>query len=253
MIAAMSLYDWPEIREETNAFWSALARRLRARGFEAPAALDRGYRAAEDRADLLFAQVCGLPCVRGVAPSARLLATPCYAVPGCEGANYSSAIIVRKGDPRGRKALAEGVVAANDDGSMSGWLAVLAEVGGAPRVVWTGAHRRSVVAVAEGRADAAAIDAVAFDLARRFVPEAEAVEVVGWTRSLPAPTYITSAAHGPEEVAAIRAALDETLADPGLAPTLKALRLAGVRHLEEGDYDPIREIAAEYGRFLGPL
>jgi ABC-type phosphate/phosphonate transport system substrate-binding protein len=254
MIAALPLYDWPELRAETDAFWAALAGRLRARGFDAPEALDRSYRAVQDSGEVLFAQVCGLPWVRRAAPSARLVGTPCYDIEGCEGPAYSSAIIVRKGDARGARALREGVVAANDDGSMSGWLSILAEIGGAPpRVLWSGAHRASVVAVAEGRADAAAIDALAFDLAKRFEPEAiAAVEVAGWTRRLPAPTYYTAQTDG-HSLARIRAALEETLADPALAPVLKALRLTGVRWLEEADYDPIRALAAEYGAHLGPL
>ena len=75
-------------------------------------------------------------------------------------------------------------------------------------------------------------------------------EVVGWTRSLPAPAYITARTR---DAGSIRAALEEVLGDKMLAPALRELRLAGVRFQTEADYDPIRALAARYGGHLGPL
>lgn len=251
MNAALPLYDWPELRAETDAFRAALAARLRAAGLDAAEAPDRTEDGAPRDGALLFRQVCGLPYVRGAAGPVRLVATPCYAVEGCAGPLYSSAVIVRRGDARGMDALSEGVLAANDPGSMSGWLSVLDALGRPPRVVWTGAHRASVRAVAEGRADAAAIDAVAFALARRFEPAAAEVEVAGWTRRVPAPPFVTTAEGDAAE--RVRAALDATLADPAEAGTLRALGLSGARRLADADYDPIRALAAAHEAHLGPL
>ena len=42
MIASLPMYDWPEVRDATNAWWAGIARHLRSEGFsEAP---DRLYR-----------------------------------------------------------------------------------------------------------------------------------------------------------------------------------------------------------------
>jgi hypothetical protein len=41
MIASLPMYDWPEVREATDAWWAGLARHLRDAGFEAPDRLTR--------------------------------------------------------------------------------------------------------------------------------------------------------------------------------------------------------------------
>jgi ABC-type phosphate/phosphonate transport system substrate-binding protein len=45
----------------------------------------------------------------------------------------------------------------------------------------TGGHRLSIVAVAGGHADVAAIDCRSWAMAQRFEPKARDLEVVGWT------------------------------------------------------------------------
>jgi ABC-type phosphate/phosphonate transport system substrate-binding protein len=72
----------------------------------------------------------------------------------------------------------------------------------------TGSHRASIRAVAEGRADACAIDCRSWDLARRHEPAAKGVVAVGWTARRPGLPLITSR-HTPAPVAA---ALREILA-----------------------------------------
>ena len=56
----------------------------------------------------------------------------------------------------------------------------------------TGAHRASVVAVAEGRADVAAIDCRSWNIIQRFEPRARDVAVVGWTRRRKGLPYIAA-------------------------------------------------------------
>ena len=79
-------------------------------------------------------------------------------------------------------------LAFNSPDSMSGILALTRDLEAAgegldlfAEQIETGAHRASVVAVAEGRADVAAIDCRTWDLVRRFEPAAQALRVVGWT------------------------------------------------------------------------
>lgn len=68
----------------------------------------------------------------------------------------------------------------------------------------TGSHRHSIQAVAEGRADYAAIDARSWALARAFEPACRHVEVIAETAHKPAPVLIS---HRHEEISEIRSAL----------------------------------------------
>ncbi len=72
----------------------------------------------------------------------------------------------------------------------------------------TGSHRASIRAVAEERADVAAIDAVCWALALRHEPQATAaLQIVATTPLRPGLPLITAAERSDREVAAIRAAL----------------------------------------------
>ena len=71
----------------------------------------------------------------------------------------------------------------------------------------TAAHRASVVAVAEGRADVCAVDCRSWHLARLHEPRASDVEVVGWTARRKGLPFITSVHTSADTVARLRAAL----------------------------------------------
>lgn len=79
-------------------------------------------------------------------------------------------------------------LAFNEHRSMSGYLALKRDLeamgtgfGLFGDVVATGAHRASVIAVADGKADFAAIDCKSWRLAERYEPAAKELHVVGWT------------------------------------------------------------------------
>ena len=84
----------------------------------------------------------------------------------------------------------------------------------------TGAHRASIVAVAEGRADVCAIDCRSWHMAKRHEPKAAELEVVGWTGLRKGLPMITSR-HTPEEI------VEPADRDP--QPTLRLNRQAGER------------------------
>ncbi len=245
--ATLPLYDWPELRDPTDAFWEALGPRLAAVGLPAPAALERGGSDADawEDPDLLFSQTCGLPHVAGAARATRLIAAPVYEVQGCGAGRYSSAIVARADGARDLASLRGVRFAANGPDSLSGWAALVAAFGaeGIGEVLWTGAHRASIIAVAEGRAEAAAIDAVVWDLALRFEPAAASLRVVGWTDPAPAPPFVTSALRESGDRARIRAALVETLVDPATAGIRAELRLARIVAFADPDYDLVRKLA----------
>ena len=78
----------------------------------------------------------------------------------------------------------------------------------------TGAHRASIVAVAEGRADVCAIDCRSWHMAKRHEPKAKELRVVGWTGLRKGLPMITSV-HTPEEISE---KLIEILSPPEVNP-----------------------------------
>ncbi len=127
-VAALSMYDWPEVRSEVDAQWEKLRDELRSLGVEAPERLARAHKdlpsvpgGIRDLAgqvvspdptelapdefdphvlwlhpDLLFAQTCWGPMELGLSRHVQVVAQPSYnGIEGGEGDLYSSAIIMR--------------------------------------------------------------------------------------------------------------------------------------------------------------
>ena len=80
------MYDFPEISEANDALWRRIAADLRAKGVEAPAALERGRALSALWRDpgLILAQTCGYPYMTRLNDAVALAATPEYAFPGCD-------------------------------------------------------------------------------------------------------------------------------------------------------------------------
>jgi ABC-type phosphate/phosphonate transport system substrate-binding protein len=131
LIAALPMYDWPEVRAQVDAEWVRLRDALRGRGVDAPERLARcngdlppvpggirdasGTVVAADPAtlppdeldphglwqhpNLLFAQTCWGPMEQGLAERVQVVGQPDYsAFDGGQGAFYSSAIVMRQGN-----------------------------------------------------------------------------------------------------------------------------------------------------------
>jgi ABC-type phosphate/phosphonate transport system substrate-binding protein len=247
VIALLPMYDWPELRDATDAFWAGLARALRAAGVrDVPDRLSRGDPAGHlSDPDLLFGQTCGLPLVRHHVNRLRVVATPCYAVPGCTGPRYSSLILVRADLPFHRPEELRGEVAAcSEPDSLSGHLALRLVFaahshGGRffARTLRTGSHAASMAAVHAGRADVCAVDCVSFAIAARHRPGlTTGLRTIARSPQAPALPWVTSAGRGPDELARVRAGLLAAIADPSLAEARDALFLAGAEVLPEGTY-----------------
>ncbi len=246
------MYDWPEIAWAHDALWGAIAERLNAEGIEAPAALERSRDAAAvwRHPGLVLSQICGFPAATGFRDSVRLVATPVYRVEGCEGPCYSSHIVTRK-EEQGRT-LADFTgrrFAVNLPDSLSGQVALVVAMqqeGLEPDdVEWigTGGHRASIRAVAEGRADLAAIDAVCWELAQRFeAVSVSRLQVIAQTPLRPAPPFVTCLARSPAELDCLRNALSGALLDEETAAAREALRIDGVAMLRSADYQPLAEL-----------
>ena len=168
---------------------------------------------------LLFGQTCWGPMELGLARHVQVIAQPNYdAFEGGQGELYSSALVMSAdggppvASPTDGKALIPIDLLRgkrftfNNPDSMSGLIGLtrdLEAVGESLDIFASrsesGGHRSSIVAVAEGRADVAAIDCESWALAQRFEPAARGVKVVGWTARRKGLPYI-SARTTPEKI-----------------------------------------------------
>lgn len=225
--AALPMYDWPEVRTRTRAFWQGL--RDRVTGLP-----DLSH--PVEMADLLaiwrdsrtvLTECCWGTVDLGLCTVQQILAQRNYdGVYGGEGIHYRSALVMRQGPvakPAEGAVLPKGVErlrwAANQPDSRSGWLGIAEDAAlSGEEVLWTGAHRESIRTVAEGRADIAAIDCLSWELALAHEPAAKALAVVGWTAPRPGIFFTTGIDTPPDLAAALRGALLEMNQHPAEEP-----------------------------------
>lgn len=247
-VAALPMYDWPELQAANDAVWSAIAERLVAAGArDVPPVLTR----TEDLAAvwtspaLVLAQTCGYPLLKSLAGQVQLVATPRYRAAGCEGPFRRSAIVVRAEARADRLAeLRGGRCALNDRMSDSGMNLLRAAVaplaGGEPffcQVLETGSHLASAEAVAAGEADVAAIDAVTFAHLQRLRPRvAQGLRVLAWTARTPGLPLITAGTTDPAIRLVLQQALSEIARDPQLGWARDLLLLDGFTPLPVNYY-----------------
>jgi len=240
------MYDWPEVRGSTDALWHVLRESLSDHGFaRLPDELARGSDPHADwvRPDLILSQTCGLPFVRELQGRVKLLGTPSYDI-DCGSGAYYSVLIAREDVPDDPDESQEYAFAYNDVRSQSGYAAFLrkliADASPLPeRYVATGSHRASIAAVAEGRADIAAIDAVTWGLACRHDADAERVKVIGKTSAMPGLPFITSF-NLSDQAETMRLSISEAM-EALPAADREALLLTGFVARQETDYQPIAE------------
>lgn len=201
MIASLGMYDMPDLQPANDAFWALIRDRLRAAGLPAPEALTRGDHAYWDAwlsPDLVLSQTCGYPYRARLHGKVTLVGTPDYGLPNCPPGHYNSVFVVRKDDPRQTLADFDGAsFAYNEALSQSGWAAPQIYAIGIglslPPRLCTGGHALSAEAVAAGRADIAAIDAVTWALLLRSNAFTAGLREVGRTPPTPGLPYIARA------------------------------------------------------------
>ena len=253
MIAWLPMYDWPELRQDTDHFWELLRDRLRAGGINAPqslthnADLDGSDDAHWLAPDLLFGQTCGYPFSTQLKGKVNYLATPVYDVVGCQGPYYSSAIIAHKDSGLKSGDLRAKSFAYNSTHSWSGYRTMVLEVGKLAdffsRMVMSGGHRQTAIIVAEGKADIGALDAVCWHLLQQHEPQtAGKLEVVGWTKLQPALPFITANGRGEENSDQLRRALSEVLKDPQNRQICDRLALKDCQVLDPEIYSPMAKV-----------
>jgi ABC-type phosphate/phosphonate transport system substrate-binding protein len=254
-LASLAMYDWPEVAGANDALWAFLAKYLAQRGIDAPDRLIRDRRCDTlwTEPDLLLAQCCGYPYATQLRGSVQLVATPVYDVDGCDGANYCSLIIARAdGAIRSLSDLGTATAAVNSKHSQSGHWALRAALAAdaaavAPaRVVQSGGHRQSLLMVADGTADVAAIDAVCWALALAHEPAATAkLRVIARSPMAPGLPFISGRHTPPQTMAALREGLALAMAEPSFAKARSELRLKSIQLLPDEAYDRILRLKME--------
>jgi ABC-type phosphate/phosphonate transport system substrate-binding protein len=240
VIAALGMYDRVEAQASNDRFWALIRDGLRARGIAAPESLTRGagaYWDAWQSPDLVLSQTCGFPYRARLHGKVTLVGTPDFGVEGCPPGNYRSVFVARQDDPRSDLTEFDGAgLAFNEDLSQSGWAAPQNHAAGLgislPPRLRSGGHLLSAKAVAEGRAEIAAIDAVTWAMITRWEGFAKGLKGVGRTDPTPGLPYIAALkADGPALFAAIEASI------AALPPDDRGiLCLRGLVHIEPAAY-----------------
>ncbi|MEO9903362.1 PhnD/SsuA/transferrin family substrate-binding protein [Nisaea sp.] len=251
MIATLDMYDFPEIREATDAWWEALARGFSAEGLSGiPPHRTRSPEesAAWSNPDLVFTQICGYPLRKRYRDALRVVGTPHYQAEGCDGPRYRSVVIVQRGAGITSIEALEGARLAYNgalsQSGMSAFRALLAAHGIKPDffgdAVWSHGHRASVSMVTSGEADTAAIDCVTWALLQKHAPkECNAVEVLARTPDAPGLPYAVPINVNDQTVAAYQRGVKRALADPTAQSARDALLIDGFSSLTDADYGEI--------------
>lgn len=254
---AFPMYDLH--RPDTEALIRAVSDLLVVRGIATRAVWPQEALLAHWRSDaLLLSQTCGFPLVTQL-PEVQTVGCFHYAAPGCDDFRYRSLLIAREENARQTLADFRGRVAAcNSVDSQSGYnalrklVAPLAE-GGAffSSVVLSGSHRQSLVAIAQNRADIAAIDCVSWALLQRHEPELLAgLAVIGSSPLAPGLPLITAKRTSTHTLVLLQDALSELVSSPRYRALCDALLITGFSPIAREAYSPLlawRDEAAKQG------
>jgi ABC-type phosphate/phosphonate transport system substrate-binding protein len=263
-IAALPMYDYPELAAAHDALWECFVRHFVATGLSEgapPPRLTRGVGKFDiwRHPRLLLGQGCEYPLAKSFADDVRLVASPHYTAPGCSGATYRSAIVVRHDDAaqdlidlRYRRCA---INESNSNSGMNLLRAAIAPLAGGMRffesVVVSGAHRQSAHWVADGKADVAALDCVSWAHIQRVDPViASKLRVLCWTDSSPSLPFITKHSAGESLLQGLRSALQATVTDPTLREVRATLFLEDVHVEPDESFSDVLRLerrAADFG------
>jgi ABC-type phosphate/phosphonate transport system substrate-binding protein len=208
---------------------------------------------------LLFGHTCGYPLMTRLGDALTPFCVPVFDAPGAEGRLYRSRFIVPARSSIEFLQQCRGqVVAVNGFDSNSGMNLLrhaLAQLGARPgffsEVLVTGGHLQSLEAVADNRAQLAAIDCVSLQLIADLYPQKlAAVRIVGDSEAtcglpLVAPSDGYSPALAEAWIEALNQALERAPPEVARALRLERFEAVGIR-----DYEAIVELenfAIEYG------
>lgn len=236
MIAGLPMYERPENMAAHDRYWQLIRTALADHDIAAPENLTRAHDvwAMWTHPDLTLSQTCGLPYRAKLHSQVALIGTPDFGLPDTARGYYFSEIIVRNDDLRETLgAFSDATFAYNDALSQSGWAAVCSAGAVFRQRICTGGHRASAHAVADGRADIAALDAVTWRDLQRYEPTlCRKLRSLGRTDPTPGLPYI--AAPGADVAAkarAVAAAIDSLN-----AADRDVLGIVGLATIASADY-----------------
>jgi ABC-type phosphate/phosphonate transport system substrate-binding protein len=147
--------------------------------------------------DLILSQTCGYPYRARLHGKVTLVGTPDYGVPDCAPGHYYSVLIARKSDERTEFVdFRDARLAYNEPMSQSGLAAVQTHAQNYgfqfTDCLQSGAHRASALAVLNGDADIAAIDAVTWRMITQFDDWSVGLKEIAHTAPTPGLPIITA-------------------------------------------------------------
>ncbi len=199
MIASLPMYDRPQIRNAVASYWQLIHEALADHGQSSPTSLTRGGDGIDFwlSPELCMSQTCGLPYRVWLHDRVGLVGTADFALDGCPPGFYRSVVVVRADDQRDTiEEFLTGTLAFNSMFSQSGYAALRNQL--SEDIKWpgrqknTGSHHASIRAIASGKADIAAIDAVTWRLAERYDKNVQKLRVLAYTEATPGLPYITA-------------------------------------------------------------
>jgi ABC-type phosphate/phosphonate transport system substrate-binding protein len=267
------MYDWPEVGDAVDELWMHIFKVAEHRGLHVPDQLSRPSDLANLWSDprMILGQVCALNPVRDGAGRAAVLGTIVYdpppGLPPLAAGDYASVIVCRADDDRrptadfglgiGRATpdvhrFAGAPFAANGTDSQSGYWSlghfIRDEVGAAGPILGpvtiTGAHRSSLIAVADGSVDLAAIDVHSWHLALEHeVVAVERLVVIGFTDPTPGAVCVVARelTHHSEVLDAAIATAIDSFVD---TPAARRLHIGGYRSRDLEEFQVVADRVA---------
>ena len=193
----------------------------------------------------IVAQACGWPVATALRGQVEVVGAFELTIGQHDGHRYRSVILARRPTPLAALVSAGATVAANAPDSLSGWVSLLAATVGPGRewpgpVRWTGGHVASMEALQAGRADVTSVDALSLAYVRRDQPDlAAGLHEIGHGPLVPSLPVVVRAGTSADDIADLRTAFVDALADPAVRSDCSRLLIAGFAALDGFAYDPV--------------
>lgn len=243
---------------DNERLWQAVQTLLLERGLSASAWHGEDLSAHWQSPKLLLSQTCGYPLVTRLT-DVQTVGCFHYTAPGCEGIYYRSFLVAREADAgntladfRGKRAVCNSADSQSGYNALRKMIAPLAVDGRFfAETILSGSHRQSLIALAAGRAEIAAIDCVTWALLQRHEPALlQGLRVVGETPPAPGLPLIASGSTSPETLSLLRDALKTLVTAPDYREVCEAVLIGGFSEVSRQPYSLLldwRDEAAKSG------
>ena len=261
MKVSYPMYELPEMQVSLGKWWSAICQRLEQQGINAPESLSDPEGDLFEywlRPDLLLSQTCGFPLVSQLKSNVKLIGSPVFSSPGCDGPNYCSYYIVHKNDSRTTLKDYQGArFTYNGTDSQSGFNAVRVNLieQGLPipyfgENLLSGGHRNSILNVGKGAAEICAVDCVTHSLLQMHQPYVlKNTRILAQTKLTPGLPFITSINTDDDVIGELFNAIKETCLDKSMQGINRDLQIKDIEKVSLDSYcSAISQPESQIGR-----